>query len=155
MWFENMDVFYDWGYLGLFLLSFVAATVVPVSPEAFVVVLYSQDYDAFLLIIVASTGGYLGSLTYYYFAVRGRNLVTNRIVSISPERLANYQARFERWGAIILLFSWVPFVGEPLIIVSGILKVRLSVFTFWVILGRVFRFSLLLFLSDTIIFRYL
>lgn len=146
-----MDIFYELGYVGLFIISFIAATVFPISPEAFVVALYTQDYNAFILIAVATLGGYLGSLTYYYFAITGRKMALNRFVSISPERLAKNEARFARWGSLILLFSWVPIVGEPLIIVAGLLKVRLSVFTFWVILGRIVRFSLLLLITDNII----
>ncbi len=145
------DSLYDWGYVGLFLLSFLAATLVPISPEALVVALYTQHYNAFILIAVATVGGYLGSLTYYYLAVSGREWALHRFISISPEKLAENQARFERWGSIILLFSWVPIVGEPLIVVSGLLRVRLAIFSFWVILGRIFRFSLLLLIADNII----
>lgn len=145
------DSVYDWGYVGLFLISFLAATLVPISPEALVIALYTQQYNAFMLIAVATIGGYLGSLTYYYLAISGRKWALNRFIKISPEKLATNQARFERWGSIILLFSWVPIVGEPLIVVSGFMRVRLAIFSFWVILGRIFRFSLLLLITDNII----
>lgn len=142
-----MEFAYQWGYLGLFIVSFVAATIIPLSPEVIVVLLYSQGYNPILIVVIATVAGYLGSLTYYYLAIGGRNLALSKFISISPEKLAKTEAQFERWGSIILLFSWLPIVGEPLIIVSGTLKVRLSVFTFWVIVGRIARFSVLLLLA--------
>ena len=147
----HIDFANEWGYLGLFLVSFLAATVVPLSPEALVLLLESQGYDAPLLIATATLGGYLGSLTYYYMAIGGRNLALHRFVSISSGKLAKAEARFEKWGSIILFFSWVPIVGEPLIIVSGLLNVRLSVFTVWVIIGRIVRFAILLYTIGPII----
>ncbi len=146
-----MEFAQEWGYLGVFIVSFVAATIFPISPEAIIVVLYSQGYSAPLMIAVATIGGYLGSLTYYYLAIGGRNLILTRFVTVSPERMEKTEAWFERWGTIILFFSWVPIIGEPLIIVAGALRVRLSVFTFWVIFGRIVRFTVLLAIADPLV----
>ncbi len=146
-----MEFVQDWGYLGMFVVAFVASTIVPASPEAVMLVLFAQGLDAVTLIIIGTIGGYLGSLTYYYLAIRGRQIVLNRFVTISDERMAKSEAWFARWGSIILFFSWLPFVGEPLLIVAGALKVRLSVFTFWVIVGRLIRFIGLLLLADPLI----
>ena len=145
-----MEFVYDWGYLGLFIISFLAATIIPLSPEVLVLLLFSRGYDAPLLIVIASLAGYLGSLTYYYLARAGGNFALKRFVEISPERLEKAQSRFERWGSAILLVSWMPIIGEPLIIVSGLLQVRLSVFTFWVIVSRLIRFSVLLLFAERV-----
>ena len=146
-----MEFAYEWGYLGLFIISFLAATVFPLSPEVLMVLLYTQGYSAIGLIIVATISGYLGSLTYYFAAIGGRNLALNRWIKIEPEKLAKTQVRFERWGSIILFFSWLPIVGEPLIIAAGLLKVRFAVFSFWVIFGRLVRFIVVLLIASPLV----
>jgi membrane protein YqaA with SNARE-associated domain len=146
-----MEFAYEWGYLGLFIISFLAASILPLSPEVLMVLLYTQGYSAIVLIIVATISGYLGSLTYYFAAIGGRNLALQRWIKIEPEKLAKTQARFERWGSIILFFSWLPIVGEPLIIAAGLLKVRFAIFSFWVIFGRLLRFIVVLLIASLLV----
>ena len=143
-----MEFLYEWGYLGLFIVSFLAATLIPLSPELLLLFLFDQGYSAVLLVLVATIAGYLGSLTNYYLAREGSSWIFQRYMQLSEEKLARYRRHYERWGAVVLFFSWLPVIGEPLMMVGGILQIRLSVFTFWVIVGRIARFSLLLLLAS-------
>ena len=51
---------------------------------------------------------------------------------------------YGRWGAPVLFFAWLPFVGDPLTVAAGVLRVNLYVFTFWVVLGKMFRYYILI-----------
>jgi len=55
---------------GLFVWSFLAATVLPLSSEVALIV-YMRNYNQFLLpVAVAAIGNYLGSCTTYWLARR-------------------------------------------------------------------------------------
>jgi len=51
---------------------------------------------------------------------------------------------YGRWGSPILFFAWLPFVGDPLTVAAGVLRVNLWVFLFWVVLGKMFRYYILI-----------
>ena len=51
-----MESFVEWGYLGLFIASFLAATVIPLSSEIVLSILIANNYDLTLSLFVASLG---------------------------------------------------------------------------------------------------
>ena len=55
-----MDYLIDLGYLGLFISSFLAATVIPFSSEIVLSVLIANDYDFIACLSFASIGNWLG-----------------------------------------------------------------------------------------------
>ena len=48
-----MEAFSEWGYFGLFLASFIAATVLPLSSEIVFSVLIVNNYDLAICLVVA------------------------------------------------------------------------------------------------------
>jgi membrane protein YqaA with SNARE-associated domain len=132
------------GYLGAFLASVVAATPVPVTPELVLVPLLALDYSPVLLFVCTLVGSYLGALGSYALG-RGSGLfITSHVFSVSVQGQLQAQALFHRWGNAALFFSWLPIVGDPIAFVAGALRAPLGQFTFWVILGRGLRFSVVI-----------
>ncbi|NIN34868.1 MAG: DedA family protein [Gammaproteobacteria bacterium] len=130
----------QFGYLGLFIISFLAATLLPFSSEAVVVLMPSLGYKASLVLIFATTGNFLGALTNYYAGKWGGDFLLARYIQVGPEKLRKVHTLYGRWGAPILFFSWVPLIGDPLTVIGGTLKVKLPVFIFWVLLGKTVRY---------------
>ena len=60
-----MDWLLDLGYWGLFLGSFLAATVVPFSADVLVIGMLVAGGSPWAIIIIATTGNFLGGLTSY------------------------------------------------------------------------------------------
>ena len=58
-----MESFVEWGYLGLFLSSFLGATIIPLSSEIVLSLLLTQGFDLNLSIIIATIGNWLGGLS--------------------------------------------------------------------------------------------
>jgi membrane protein YqaA with SNARE-associated domain len=106
--------------------------------EALVPVMVTQGYSSLGIIIAGTLGGYVGSLVNYQLASRGEEWWRARNPTRTG-RLDRMHTAFERWGSPLLIFSWLPVLGEVLTLVAGLAKVRLAVFTFWTILGRALR----------------
>lgn len=144
------DIVFRFGYLGLFMVSFLAATLLPLSSEVFVASMPVFGYKVWLILIFATAGNYLGALTNYFMGKWGSRFLFTPYIKVEPEKLVQAQSLFSRWGTPILFFSWVPIIGDPLTIVGGLLKVNLRHFTFWVLLGKTLRYAFILVIADLI-----
>ena len=138
------DWLLTWGYVGLFIVCFLSSSVVPMTSEFLLIAMQQTGYNVWLILIVASTGNYFGSLTSYFVGKYGANYVLSRYFEPSPKRREQATQLYNRWGAPILFFSWVPLIGDALTMISGILHGNLWVFTFWVALGKFVRFAAVL-----------
>lgn len=135
---------YQFGYVGLFIISFLAASIVPLSTEVVVVVMPTLGFNLFWVGMVATAGNYLGALTVYYMGWYGSDFVLSHWITVDPEKQKRAHDWFTQWGAPILLMTWMPFFGEPLCAVAGMLKVSFPVFSFWTFLGKGARYVVLL-----------
>lgn len=129
----------NFGYLGLLIVSFLSATLVPLTSEVAVVGMLALGYNVYLVIVTAVAGSFLGSLSNYLVGRQGTRFVLARFVRFEPRRLSQAERFFGRWGPIALFFSWVPLIGDPLTLVAGAVNVNLRSFMFWVLTGKIVR----------------
>ncbi|ACL04398.1 SNARE associated Golgi protein [Desulfatibacillum aliphaticivorans] len=134
----------QFGYAGLFVVSFLAATLVPLGSEAAVIAMAASGFDPAMVFIIATTGNSLGALVNYYAGRWGRNFILKKYVDNESQPLERAEKVFARWGTPALFFAWAPIVGDPLTVVAGILRVNIVAFTFWAALGKGARYFLIL-----------
>ena len=144
---EFLSSFIDnYGYLNLFILSFLASTVLPLGSEALVVALIYQGFSPFTVIMVATVGNYLGSCTTYYLGLKGRP-VLEKYLSPSPEKLEKSEKLFKKYGIYTLLFTWVPGVGDAITMVAGLTQLPFRSFSILVFLGKFGRYFAIAYLK--------
>lgn len=131
------------GLLGLFLASFLAGSVLPFPSEVVLAALIVAGTAGPLAVGVATLGNVLGAATVYgvgYGIARG--LLGRRLRERYGEAaLANAQARVERWGAWSLVLSWVPIVGDTLVLGAGLAGLRPLVCLVLVTAGKLGRYA--------------
>lgn len=135
-----MEYFTEFGYVGLFAASFLAATILPLSSEVVLGLLLLNSFNPAALVAVATCGNVLGSLTNYLIGFWGSAFLVNRVVKISGAEAEKARQRFKKYGVFSLLFAWVPIVGDPLTFVAGVLKVNLLIFFILVTFGKLMRY---------------
>jgi membrane protein YqaA with SNARE-associated domain len=132
------------GYLGLFVAALVAATVFPAQSEVVLIgLIVSGDYSVIALTAVASIGNTLGAVMNW---VLGRCLVRfsdRPWFPIRLEKLKRAQGWYQRYGKWSLLASWVPFVGDAITVVAGVMKEPLPIFILLVGAAKAARYSIL------------
>lgn len=133
------SLIFNFGYLGLFLVSYLSATIVPLSAELAVVGMVALGYNTVLIVVIASVGSFLGALTNYFVGEKGSDFIFSRYYKIDEASLSRAEKQFNRYGGIALFFSWLPFVGDLLTVVAGVLHTDMRTFVFWVLLGRIVR----------------
>ncbi len=119
--------------------AFLAATLLPGGSEALLVGLIAdQDSQWLQLVIVASIGNTLGSITSYYLGRLGRFART-------PEDLAAARYRHSvglvrRYGVWSLLLAWMPLIGDLLCLLAGWLKLPLISSSVLIFIGKSIRY---------------
>ena len=141
---ELSELALNLGYPGVFLVSFIASTLIPFSNEIVCAAMPSLGYDIWLTAIWATAGGYLRSLLNYLVGKKGTDFFFARWIKIKPARWQQAERIFQRWGNWALFFVWLPFIGDPLAIIAGVFNVEWRLFSFWVITGKFLRFIVLL-----------
>jgi len=135
-----MEILAGYGYLGLFLSSFLAATILPFSSEVVLGVLLSYDISPYGTIFTATTGNVLGSVVNYGLGVWGSGRLLNKLFGISRVEIEKAETRFKKYGIFSLLFAWVPIIGDPLTVVAGMLKLNFFLFVLLVGIGKFLRY---------------
>lgn len=124
--------------------AFFAATLLPGGSEILLLGLIENDRAQWLeLVIVASIGNTLGSITSYYLGRLGRFAQT-------PEAIgkASYQRSLDlvkRYGVWSLLLAWLPLIGDLLCILAGWLKLPLLPSSILIFLGKSMRYLIIAF----------
>lgn len=138
-----MENFAEFGYLGLFVAAFLAATILPLSSEVVLSVLLLNGLSPVGLVAVATVGNVLGSLTNYGLGYWASLEVVKRWLKMSEEEFVRAELRFKKYGLISLCFAWVPVIGDPITVVAGILRIRLVWFVLLVLAGKLIRYVLI------------
>lgn len=110
-------------YLGLFIASFLAATILPAQSEGVLAgLLAAKTAPVWALLTVASIGNTLGAVVNWWLG-RGIERFRRRPwFPVSADQLGKAQAWYGRFGRWSLFLSWVPFIGDPLTVAAGVMR---------------------------------
>ena len=134
-------------YLSLFIISFLAATILPLSSELTLAgIISTSNYDNLFLLIVASLGNILGSVVNWALGFYSRNLTTKKWFPFKEIQIEKSSKWFNKFGKWSLLFSWVPIIGDPLTLAAGLLRVKFIEFLILVSIGKVSRYLVIFYL---------
>ena len=136
-------------YFKLFLISFLAATILPFSSEIVLTTMYlSNLFETYLLLIFASIGNILGSITNWYLGKKITIFQDRKWFPVSPDQLDRSQKYFQKYGLWSLLLAWVPIIGDPLTLLAGVLNVRFSLFLILVSISKISRYLFILYVAS-------
>ena len=134
-----------WIYLSLFASAFLSATLLPGSSEVVLSgLVVKQQGLLWLLCLSATVGNVLGSCVNYWLGLKMMAFQDRRWFPVSAEQIAKGQRVFDKYGVYSLLFAWLPIVGDPLTILGGVFKVRLSLFVLLVSIGKALRYGFII-----------
>lgn len=136
---SSESIVLNYGYFGLFLASFLAATILPFGSEGIVTFLVYREFNILLIVLVASMGNFLGACTSYYIGLKGRGF-TERYLRIEVKEIERAEKYFTRYGSYVLLFTWLPLIGDVFTVTSGLLRLRFKIFAVFVFTGKFLRY---------------
>ncbi len=135
------------GLPGLFLLSFLAATILPIGSEWLLILLLMQGLSPSDVVLTASLGNFLGACTTYLLGRWGADSLLRHLLRIDDNQLLRAKNFYARYGIWSLLLSWLPIIGDPLCLLAGLLRLQFYRFTLLVFIGKFSRYATLAFLT--------
>ncbi|MCW9026196.1 MAG: DedA family protein [Thiovulaceae bacterium] len=114
--------------VALLFSAFLAATIFPFSSEIAFVTAIANDMPKTTAIIVASIGNVSAIVVNYWFGYWLYEKTHNKLESSKVGKSSLEYGK--KYGYPILLFSWLPVIGDPLTLVAGVLRLNFIVFLF-------------------------
>lgn len=129
-------------HFALAAVAFLAATILPGSSEAMLAALVVQRPEAAATLLAAATlGNTAGAALNWALGRWLTHFAGRRWFPVSPAWIDRASGWFRRYGTWLLLFSWVPIVGDPLTMAAGLLRVRFAPFLLLVASGKAIRYA--------------
>jgi len=133
----------NFGYLGLFFATFIASTLLPAPSELILILAFENNFNVYLVLLIATLGNVLGSLTNYYigYVSNSKNLIKR--FKLNQSKIDRWTIKSEKYGYWLGLLAWIPFIGDPLMAVVGFLKVKIIPLTFMITIGKFARYTII------------
>lgn len=140
--FEKNDKmeFESLGLIGLFLTTFLAATILPFSSEAILLYFLSKGVDPLLCLSIAIIGNSLGGITNYVMGRLGNPLWLTYI-GVKEETIYKREEWVIKYGSLLAFFSWIPLIGDPLLVALGYFRSRILSTMIWMVVGKSLRYG--------------
>lgn len=137
-----MESLIEYGYIGLFLASFIAATVIPLSSEVVFIGILAAGADPITAIIIATGGNTLGSFTGYILGFLGKWEWLEKYFKVKEEQLLRIESKIKRYGSAMAFFAWLPAIGDFIPIALGFFRAKGWKVILFMMLGKGFRYIL-------------
>lgn len=131
------------GLPALFLVSFLASTVIPLGSEWLLAALIVKGLPVGSLVLVATLGNFLGACTTYALGLWGSALLIDKVLRLDRHKVEHATTLYRKYGCWSLLFSWLPIIGDPLCLAAGLLGLAFPRFAGLVLLGKLCRYAAL------------
>jgi membrane protein YqaA with SNARE-associated domain len=142
-----LEAFVEWGYLGLFIASFLGATIIPFSSELVFSLLIIKGYDFNLSLLVASTGNWLGGLSSYFLGRLGKWSTLEKYFRLKKEKIVKFKTNIDKWGSLLAFFCWLPIVGDPIAVGLGFFRTNYVLVAIWMFIGKLIRYIVWAFIT--------
>ncbi len=138
-----------WGLWGLFISSFISATLAPGGSEILLVYLLGRNEESvFLLWMAATSGNTLGGLSSWLVGL----LVSRGYLSPEKFLVADKNKKvlvfLRKWGVSALLLSWLPVVGDLLCVLAGWLRLSVGASAVAIFVGKGSRYAVVIYLQS-------
>lgn len=146
-----MTEFIELGYAGLFIASFLAATVVPFSSEVVFSALVYGGLDAWKCVFIATAGNWLGGMTSYYVGRLGKLEWIEKYLRIKKEKLDRFTEKMHKYGDWFAFFSFVPGIGDVIAVAAGYFRCRWWIVAISMLAGKFARYVFWMYLHGMIL----
>lgn len=135
-----MELLIEYGYIGVFVASFLAATILPFSSEIVLsgVLLTEASYP--MCIIAATLGNWLGGMTCYWLGRMGKKEWIVKYLKLNEARLDKVIQWLQQKGAWMAFFAFLPGVGDFFAVALGLLRANVWWVAAFMLAGKFVRY---------------
>jgi membrane protein YqaA with SNARE-associated domain len=135
-----MQTLIEWSYLGLFIATFLAGSILPFSSEAVLSGVLALGAHPWGCIAAATAGNFLGGMSCYWIGHFGRIEWIEKYLKVKPEKLQKYLAFMHGKGSWMAFFTFVPVVGDLLAVTLGYMRANVWITAAAMLTGKFIRY---------------
>ena len=133
-----VDFLIQYGYFGMFLAAFLAASIVPFSSEAVMVGLQVAGLDPVMLLVWGTVGNVGGSMFNYCIGRLGRMEWIEKYLGVK-----HWMERKGAWlGGILCV---VPVIGDAISVALGFMRANWLICLVSITIGKLVRYAILVY----------
>ena len=122
------------GLTSVFIICFIAATLIPMASEPAVFAVVAADNSLFLAVLfVATLGNTLGGIINYWIGYTAKE-------TFGKKHQTRWLKWFEKFGPKMMLIAWVPALGSVVNTLGGWLKLPFWACVLYLALGKGVRY---------------
>jgi membrane protein YqaA with SNARE-associated domain len=146
-----METLVEWGYIGLFIATFLAGSILPFSSEIVLSGLLATGANSTGCIIAATAGNFLGGMTCYWIGHLGKIEWIEKYLKVKEDKLQKAIGFLHGKGAFMAFFTFIPFVGDLLAVGLGYMRANIWITSISMLLGKLIRYILWMYITFGII----
>ncbi|MGM9698711.1 MAG: YqaA family protein [Prevotella sp.] len=140
-----MEFLLSYGYMGMLVAAFLAASILPFSSEAVMVGLQAAGLDPIMLIVYGTIGNVLGSMFNYTIGRLGKMEWIEKYLHVKKEDLDKAHRFMAGRGAWMGLLSVVPVIGDVITVALGLMRANVVIVVVSVTISKLLRYVLLVY----------
>jgi len=145
-----VDFFYQYGLFGLFIAGFLSGSIFPFNSEAVLTLLIYSGFNPVSSLIAATAGNMLGGITIYYMGYLGKMEWIEKYAKVKEKKIQAMLPHLNRWGPLAASLSFVPVIGDVVILGLGFFRVSPIFTIFFMLIGKVARYIAVIGLVKTV-----
>lgn len=107
----------------MFVCAYIAGSFIPFSSEAVMIALLATtSVNPWSVLIAASAGNIMGSMTNYYIGSKGDVEKIGRLFRVKRERLDKTRRWVEKYGGWMGLLTFLPIIGTLISLSLGLMR---------------------------------
>ena len=146
-----MTFLVSYGYMGMLIAAFLAASILPFSSEAVMVGLQAAGLDPVALIAYGTIGNVLGSMFNYTIGRLGKMEWIEKYLHVKKEDLDKAHKFMAGKGAWMGLLSVIPVIGDVITVALGLMRANVVIVMISVTISKLARYMLLVYGASLIL----
>lgn len=146
-----MTFLVSYGYMGMLIAAFLAASILPFSSEAVMVGLQAAGLDPVDLIAYGTIGNVLGSMFNYTIGRLGKMEWIEKYLHVKKEDLDKAHKFMAGKGAWMGLLSVIPVIGDVITVALGLMRANVVIVVISVTISKLARYMLLVYGASLIL----
>ncbi len=137
---EFLQLLTEWGYAGMFISAFLAGTVLPFSSETVLLACIGLGLDPVVSTLVTTAGNALGGITCYLIGHLGKMEWIEKYLKVDQKQWNRAERFIQGRGAWIAVFSFLPVIGDAILVVLGWMRANVWIVAISMTLGKLARY---------------
>ncbi len=135
------NIFQEYGIIGLFLNSLLAATAIPLPTEILTSALLIGGENIVLVAITLIIGSTIGGILNYFIGFGGNKLIKKMKKKADVEKQGKkHNKLLDKFGWSAIFFAaWIPIIGDLILISAGVKKMKFIKFSIFMISGKMIK----------------